>query len=145
MVGFPGETDAEFEETVAMVRALPFGYLHLFPFSPRPGTAGWALHAANPVAAATVDERMTVLRQLAAEKARAHRSQFVGRELEAITLHTPAKMAAQGRTAVLTENFLPVEVDGEFEANCLVRVWVTGLKPDGELAGRAEHVQARVQ
>ncbi len=50
MVGFPGETDAEFEETLALVRALPFGYLHLFPFSPRPGTRGWGLHAENPVA-----------------------------------------------------------------------------------------------
>ena len=38
MVGFPGETDSEFEETLAFVRALPFGYLHLFPFSARPGT-----------------------------------------------------------------------------------------------------------
>ena len=45
MVGFPGETDGEFEETLELVRALPFGYLHLFPFSPRPGTRGWALHA----------------------------------------------------------------------------------------------------
>ncbi len=34
MAGFPGETDAEFEETLAFIRSLPFGYLHLFPFSP---------------------------------------------------------------------------------------------------------------
>ncbi len=141
MVGFPGETDAEFEETVTVVRALPFGYLHLFSFSPRPGTAGWALHAANPVAPAAVEERMTVLRQLAAEKMRAHRSQFVGREIEAITLRTPAETAAQGRTAALTENFLPVEMDGEFAANCIVRIRVTGLKQNGELTGCAARVQ----
>ncbi len=36
MVGFPGETDAEFEETCQFIRALPFGYLHLFPFSAAP-------------------------------------------------------------------------------------------------------------
>ncbi len=54
MVGFPGETDAEFEETMEMVRRLPFGYLHLFPFSPRPATQAWALHAAAPVAAEAV-------------------------------------------------------------------------------------------
>jgi len=49
MVGFPGETDAEFEETLALVRALPFGYLHLFPF--RLGRRQcWALHAERPVA-----------------------------------------------------------------------------------------------
>ena len=68
MVGFPGETDSEFEETLAFVRALPFGYLHLFPFSARPGTRGWALHAADPVAAEVVEERMAALRALAAEK-----------------------------------------------------------------------------
>lgn len=153
MVGFPGETDAEFEETVAMVRALPFGYLHLFPFSPRPGTAGWALHAVSPVRSDVVEERMTVLRQLAAEKMRAHRSQFVGRELEAITLNTPAVMAAQGRTAALTENFLALEMDGEvdgemdgeFAANCLLRVRVMGLKQDGGLAGWAIRVEGRVR
>jgi threonylcarbamoyladenosine tRNA methylthiotransferase MtaB len=141
MVGFPGETDAEFEDTAAMVRALPFGYLHLFRFSPRPGTTGWALHAANPVAAAAVEERMTMLRQLAAEKTRVHHSQFVGRELEAITLHTPAETAAQGKTAALTENFLAVELDGEFSANCMVRIRVMKLKQDGELAGCAARVQ----
>ena len=96
MVGFPGETENEIIETMEMVRALPFGYLHLFPFSPRPGTRGWALHAEAPVPAATVEERMVALRALAAEKSRVHREQFVGRELEAITLHTPAELTSRG-------------------------------------------------
>ena len=89
MVGFPGETDREFEETLAFIRALPFGYLHLFPFSPRPGTPGWALHAASPVPRAVVEERMAELRALAAEKTLAHRQRFIGRELSAITFNTP--------------------------------------------------------
>ena len=38
MVGFPGETDTEFEETRRMIEDLPFTYLHVFTFSPRPGT-----------------------------------------------------------------------------------------------------------
>jgi len=134
MVGFPGETDAEFEETAAMIRALPFGYLHLFPFSPRPGTRGWALHAENPVAPDAVDERMAALRALATEKTAAHRRRFVRSELDAITLHTPAAAAARGKTAALTENFLPVEMEGRWPANELVRVRVTGLGPEGVLA-----------
>jgi len=137
MVGFPGETDAEFEETLEMVRALPFGYLHLFPFSPRPGTRGWALHAESPVPAEAVEERMAVLRALAFRKSWAHREKFVGRELEAITLHTPAELAGRGRTAALTENFLPVELEGRQPANELVRVRVNGLNGDGALAGIA--------
>jgi threonylcarbamoyladenosine tRNA methylthiotransferase MtaB len=142
MVGFPGETDSEFEETVALVRALPFGYLHLFPFSPRPGTIGWALHAERPVPAEAVAERMAVLRALAAQKSETHRRSFVGRELEAITLHTPVEMEAHGRSAALTENFLPVELEGRLEANRLVLVRVTGLNAEGALEAEAGEKQS---
>jgi len=142
MVGFPGETDAEFEETMALVRALPFGYLHLFPFSPRPGTAGWALHAERPVPAEAVAERMAVLRALAAQKSETHRRWFVGRELEAITLHTPKELEAHGRSSALTENFLPVELAGRMEANQLVRVRVTGLNAEGALEAEAGEKQS---
>lgn len=135
MVGFPGETDAEFEETLQMVRALPFGYLHLFPFSPRPGTRGWTLHAEQPVAQRAVEERMEALRALAAEKSNAHRRSFVGQTLDAITLHTPAALATQGRTSVLTENFLPVELEGHLSANRLVRVLITEIGTAGTLVG----------
>jgi len=133
MVGFPGETDAEFEETLALVRLLPFGYLHLFPFSPRPATVAWALHAERPVAAEAVAERMKALRSLAAKKTETHRRRFVGLELEAITLHTPAELKTRARTAALTENFLPVELEGRMEANRLVRVRVAGLTAAGAL------------
>jgi threonylcarbamoyladenosine tRNA methylthiotransferase MtaB len=142
MVGFPGETEAEFEETMELVRALPFGYLHLFPFSPRPGTPGWALHAERPVQAEAVAERMAALRTLAAEKSLAHRRCFVGRELEAITLHTPGEMEARGRSAALTENFLPVELDGRLEANRLVRVRVTRLNAEGALEAKVGEKQS---
>jgi threonylcarbamoyladenosine tRNA methylthiotransferase MtaB len=133
MVGFPGETEREFEETLAFLRSLPIGYLHLFPFSPRPGTPGWALHAASPVASEVIADRMTALRALAAEKSREHRRRFLGRELPAITLHTQAALAARGRTAGLTENFLPVDLAGRFPANQLVTVRVTGLNANHEL------------
>jgi threonylcarbamoyladenosine tRNA methylthiotransferase MtaB len=135
MVGFPGETAAEFEETLAFVRSLPFGYLHLFPFSPRPGTPGWALHAQSPVAPEAVEERMAALRTLAAGKSRAHRARFSGRALDTITLHTSSALAALGRTSALTENFLPVEIEGALPANQLVRVLISGLTPEGALQG----------
>jgi threonylcarbamoyladenosine tRNA methylthiotransferase MtaB len=138
MVGFPGETESEFEETLAFIRALPFGYLHLFPFSPRPGTRASALHAASPVPQAAVDVRMATLRTLAAEKSHAHRSRFIGSDLSAITLHTPEALSTQGRTAALTENFLPVELDGRLPANRLLRLRVTGLNAEGALEGCAE-------
>ncbi|HVN92357.1 MAG TPA: MiaB/RimO family radical SAM methylthiotransferase [Terracidiphilus sp.] len=137
MIGFPGETDREFEETLAFIASLPFGYLHLFPFSPRPGTPGWAMHQASPVPAAVVEERMTALRALAHEKMLAHRSSFIGRNLAAITLRTPEETALAGRTSVLSENFLPIDVDGRFPANELLDVRVTGVARDGSMSGVA--------
>ena len=133
MAGFPGETDREFEQTMEFIRSLPFGYLHLFPFSPRPGTRAWGLHRELPVPPAIVEERMAALRSLAAQKTRTHRAQFVGRDLDAITLRTPAALAAVGRTAALTENFLPVEIDARLPANRLLRVRVAALTADGAL------------
>jgi len=135
MVGFPGETDREFEETLAFVLSLPFGYLHLFPFSPRPDTRAWPLHAASPVAPRAIEERMAVLRALAAEKTRAHRGRFIGRQLSAITLNTPASNAAKGRTAALSENFLPIELEGRLPANQLLHVRVAGISPEFVLLG----------
>jgi threonylcarbamoyladenosine tRNA methylthiotransferase MtaB len=135
MVGFPGETDGEFDETREMIRRLPFGYLHLFPFSPRPGTRGWALHGERPVARQVVEERMAALRAIAKEKTRRHRERFVGRELEAITLHSPAELELAGGTAALTENFLPVALEGRVPANRLVRIRVKGVGVEGTLLG----------
>lgn len=140
MIGFPGETDREFQETADFIARLPFGYLHLFPFSPRPGTRGWALNAESPVAPAAVEERMTVLRALAAEKVLTHRKRFLGRDIRAITLHPP-KPAKDGkdtpnqgsRTPALSENFLPITIDGSIAANTLLRVRCTKLSEDATL------------
>ncbi len=133
MVGFPGETDREFEETCDFIRALPFGYLHLFPFSPRPGTYAGKLHAETPVPTSIVNQRMAALRALSAEKTSTHRQQFIGTELEAITLHTPPTVASNGCTSALTENFFPVELDAAIPANRLLRLRVTGLSADNSL------------
>jgi len=133
MAGFPGETDREFEETVAFIRSLPFGYLHLFPFSPRPATRAWDLQAASHVPSAVADKRMAALRALAAEKTGAHRIRFIGDDLPAITLNRPSAFAAVGRTTVLTDNFLPAEIDGNLPANQLVRIRVNALDTEDRL------------
>src|SRR5215472_13378781 len=66
MVGFPGETDSEFEETRRMVEDLPFTYLHVFTFSARPGTPAAAMQGQVPVHVAR--ERNRILRELASAK-----------------------------------------------------------------------------
>ena len=133
MVGFPGETDREFQECYDFIRSIPFGYLHLFPFSPRPGTRAWQLHAEDPVPIAIVCERIATLRALAAEKTRAHRVQFIHSEFEAITLNTPAELARAGRSIALTDNFLPIEIDAAFPANHLVRIRILDVAADNTL------------
>jgi hypothetical protein len=88
---------------------------------------------------------MAVLRALASEKSHKHRGSFVGCEIDVITLHTSPEMAACGRTVALTENFLPVELMGQMDANRLVRVRVTGLCADAGLQAveaKAEFVPA---
>jgi threonylcarbamoyladenosine tRNA methylthiotransferase MtaB len=133
MVGFPGETDREFQETFDFVQVLPFGYLHLFPFSPRPRTPGWDLHLQSPVSSDAVEERMGALRLLIAQKSEAHRRLFIGRELPAITLHSPATLQANGLSAALTDNFIPVELEGLFAANQLMQIRISGITPGAVL------------
>lgn len=62
MVGFPGETDTAFRNTLAVARELPFSYLHVFPYSPRPGTA--AMRIGRAVLPATVKKRADLLHDL---------------------------------------------------------------------------------
>jgi threonylcarbamoyladenosine tRNA methylthiotransferase MtaB len=130
MVGFPGESEALFEESLAFIEAQPFTYLHLFPFSARPGTRAWQLAREHPVSPHAVSERIARLRDVIAVKDRCFRQSFVGRELPAVTLH-----ASQGAmTRALTDNFLEVQLDARVPANQSVRMRVTGLVGAG-LAG----------
>ena len=131
MVGFPGETDALFEESFVFIAAQPFTYLHLFPFSARPGTAAWQLAQQNPVAPRVVAERSARLRELIAARNLAFRKSFLDRELPAVTLHAPAGEGARA----LTDNFLQVRLDASLPANQSVRVRISGLE-DGGLTGR---------
>ena len=137
MVGFPGESEAEFLETYDFIAGQPFAYLHLFPFSPRPGTRGWELHRQAPVPPQAVQERMAALRALAAEKTHRFRSSMVGLSLPAIALHTPEEMSARGCTSALTDNYLPVKVDQILPANQLIDVQVTQIDLSGTLLADA--------
>lgn len=76
IVGFPGETDADHRATVALVTDLPFTYLHVFPYSPRDGTA--APRLGPPPAAAAVRGRGAELRALGEAKEEAHRARRAG-------------------------------------------------------------------
>jgi threonylcarbamoyladenosine tRNA methylthiotransferase MtaB len=130
MIGFPGESDALFRETYEFIERMPFTYLHVFPFSARPGTAASAMHEANPVHGEAVKERKAALKALISKKNEAFRARFVGEELSVVTLHGGDSSV----TEALSDNFIPVAVTGGWPANELLRVRIAGLT-EGGLAG----------
>ncbi len=125
MVGFPGETDLDFEETRAMVDRLPFTYLHVFTYSGRPGTPSEKMPEQVPVHLAR--ERNRVLRELAAEKKLKFMQSFVGHKLSAITL----SVRERGRTEALTDNYLKLWLRGEHPENLMVDAQIESATLDG--------------
>jgi threonylcarbamoyladenosine tRNA methylthiotransferase MtaB len=124
MVGFPGEIDADFEQTRAFIQALPFTYLHVFTYSSRPGTPSAEMPDQLPVQVAR--ERNRVLRELASDKKHAFMQSFVGRAVDAITLtHFDGEY-----TEALTDNYLKLLIPGRHEANRGMRVAVEKVKND---------------
>ena len=117
MVGFPGETEADFAETAQFVEALPFTYLHVFTYSERPGTPAAA--SAGSVPMAVRKERNRVLRSLGEAKNRAFRERMVGHTLSAVTLHEPG--------TALTGNYLKVALTREREPNAIVDLRIGGV------------------
>jgi threonylcarbamoyladenosine tRNA methylthiotransferase MtaB len=115
MVGFPGESETDFEQTRRLIEELPFTYLHVFTYSSRPGTAAAAMRDQVPVQIAR--ERNQILRDLAAEKKLAFMRAFVGRTAEAITLNVFDGEA----TEALTDNYLKLRLQGQHETNQWVR------------------------
>lgn len=120
MTGFPGESDAEFQETLEFISRMPLTYLHVFTYSERPGTPAAGMPGRVPWEVRK--ERTRQLRRLAAEKNLAFRRRFVGRTVDAVTLDN-------GKA--LTGNYLTVELGRPRSANQIVPVRIGGLSPSG--------------
>ncbi len=124
MVGFPGETDALFEESRAFIEAMPFTYLHVFTYSERPGTPAATMTDQVPIRVRR--DRNRVLRDLAAQKNEAFRQSLLGRDFMAVTLDPPGR--------ALTDNFVQVALDMPYSPNRLVRLRPRSLTTLGVLA-----------
>jgi threonylcarbamoyladenosine tRNA methylthiotransferase MtaB len=120
MVGFPGETDADFEESRRFIEDLPFTYLHVFTYSERPGTPAAQDAAAVPIAVRK--ERNRKLRELAEAKNRAFREAMVGRTLSCITL---------SHGEAITGNYLKVLLTHTRAANDIVDLRIGGVTTTG--------------
>ena len=135
MVGFPGETDAEFEDTRRMIDDLPFTYLHVFTFSARPGTPAATMADQVPVRVAR--ERNRVLRELGEEKKRAFMRSFVGIALQSITLSRTTEHPDTPWTEALTDNYLKAKIAGKHASNQWLTARVEKVE-NGELLASVE-------
>jgi threonylcarbamoyladenosine tRNA methylthiotransferase MtaB len=113
IVGFPGETDEEFQASAGFIESLPLTYLHVFSFSARPGTEAAKLPAQQQVTPSSIRERARHLRTLSQKKADAFRAAQFGRTLRALTL----ARSGDDWTEALTGNYLKVKVQGHHEPN----------------------------
>lgn len=119
MVGFPGETEEEFAETCEFIERLPFTYLHIFPYSERPGTP--AAESKAQVPWTVRKERGRVLKAIAARKNLEFRQRMVGRTLSAVTM---------GNGEAISSNYLTVELASPRPARQMVDLKI-GSAGDG--------------
>jgi threonylcarbamoyladenosine tRNA methylthiotransferase MtaB len=130
MVGFPGESDEDFADTYRLIEQSPLTYLHVFPYSSRPGTVAADLpnHVPDPVSRF----RAKSLRTLIARKNELFRRQMIGSEIEVLTLEDGS---------ALSSNFVRVALTDVAPVNEWIRVLVTDLTEDGLQASRTTTAQ----
>jgi threonylcarbamoyladenosine tRNA methylthiotransferase MtaB len=123
IVGFPGETDADFAELRDLIDASPLSYVHVFPYSPRRGTPA-SLRPVLP--AGVVTERAKALRRLSAGKDLRFRRQFTDRTLDGVVIARPEKGEAEIMTGNAVRVAVPTCTVGEGER---VRVAIRRVLP----------------
>ena len=130
IVGFPGETEADFEETLEVMREVEFAKVHMFPYSDRPRTK--AALFPNKVPHDIVKERKARLLKLSEEMAYQLRARFVGRRMKILTEEHKNETKLYGHT----DNFLQVEIErGAHTTNEIVEVELVENRADA-LIGR---------
>jgi threonylcarbamoyladenosine tRNA methylthiotransferase MtaB len=106
IAGFPQEDETAFEDTLAIVRRLPFGYLHAFSYSPRPGTGASTL--ADSVPRMMKKTRVSQLRSEGSAKSLAYRLRFTGSLRSAVLLGPSA--GNDPSWFALTDNYIRVRI-----------------------------------
>ncbi len=117
IAGLPGETESAHAKTLAFLDIAPLHYLHVFPYSPRPGTP--AAEMASQVDFETIHQRAAALRTEGKKRKRAHLAAAIGSEAEVL-------VEENGR-AGYTRNYLRVEVTGDTTPKSRQRVYLRDL------------------
>lgn len=120
IVGFPGETEEDFQETLSFVKRINFGKVHYFPYSARPGTAA-AKRTEDFVPEPVKKEREERLREAAEEAARICRAPFLGQTFKVLT-ENKTKDGILG----FTENYLRVLTKLDIKQNEIIDLTIDG-------------------
>ncbi len=135
IAGLPGEEESDFRETMEMVKQCDITSLHVFPYSPRPGTKLY--HAQDTVPQYIRDERSLQLRELSRHQYEAYLKRQHGREVSAVAEESTRTETEHWWNA-LTENYLHCRIDGSCRLIPGERYQVildtSGLHPKGRLA-----------
>lgn len=127
IVGFPGETDAEFQETLQLARAAKFSAIHVFPYSPRAGTVAAALP--DHVAPDAQKRRVQTLLQLARELSAEYAAQFIGQTLPILVETVSRDGALEGLTSFYVKARVLAAPSGFAPGDV---AWLHAEKWDGE-------------
>lgn len=127
IIGFPGETDDDFEQLADYLEQSPLSHLHVFPYSDRPGTEAAAMH--DKVSGLLVRERARRIREIGARLSMRFRDSLVGSVHRALTLE-------DGSLAV-TENYLKLRIPPGRQRNEWLNVQVLG-DGQGRVVGYTE-------
>ena len=114
IVGFPTETEEDFAQTFEVVEKSPLNWLHVFPYSPRPGTPAEKIKERVPET--VVKHRSNILRRLIEKK----REDFY-RELIRKSFYAIVEKVEEGQTIVLTENYVHALLKEGFTNRCLTQ------------------------
>lgn len=130
IAGFPGETDAAFEESLEFVRQMEFAGGHVFPYSERPGTA--AAHFPNPVPDKVRRQRAARLRSALEESGRRYRQGFVG-QVQSVLWETASGLGPDGwNLSGLTDNYIRVSATSPMRAwNEIAQIRITKVTKVG--------------
>jgi threonylcarbamoyladenosine tRNA methylthiotransferase MtaB len=133
MAGFPGEGKTEFSHTLKLLEDLPVAYLHVFPYSERPGTAALDIHP--KVSEKIKKERAGILRELGAKKRESFSRRFLGKTLPVLVEQSGDKKTGLARG--FSHNYLPVILDKHPASlvNTVVKVRIEQVL-EGKLTGR---------
>jgi threonylcarbamoyladenosine tRNA methylthiotransferase MtaB len=126
IVGFPGETDQDFEQLASYLERSPLTHVHVFPYSDRPGTEATIMR--GKVNGAAIRERGRRVRDIGQNLSRKFRRSQIGTERPALTI--------EDGSTVVTDNYLKLRIAAGHARNEFVRVRMTSLG-DGEVIERA--------